>query len=150
MRIMTIGSAALKAALPNSFVLPDLRHVGVYNLGGALGRDALTALNLQMSKLDEVLMRELESLCAPWVVLREQRHGDVIEVMSGWAHAAHSLHACWNMAFYHLKITTVLEIAYMQRMRGAQLIGQRPAEDYAAALHICVDELNDILGQHAK
>ena len=76
---MTIGSAARKVALPNSFVLPDLSHVhvGVYNLGGALGRDALTALNLQMSKLDEVLM------CATRVVLRKQRHGDVIEVLGG-------------------------------------------------------------------
>ena len=31
-----------------------------------------------MSKLNEAIMRELESLCAPWVILREQRHGDGI------------------------------------------------------------------------
>ena len=39
---------------------------------------------------------------------------------------------------------------FMQRMRGAQLIGQRSAEDYAAAMHISVDEPINILGQHAK
>ena len=95
-------------------------------------------------------MRELESLCAPWVVLREQRHGDVMEVMSGWARAVHTLHACWKMAFDYLKIMMMPEIAFMQRMRSAQFIGQRSAEDYAAALHICVDELIYILGLHAK
>ena len=147
---MTEGSTALKAALPNGFVLPDLRRKGKYILGGALGRNALIAMNLQMSKLNEAMMRELESLCAPWIVLREQRHGNVVEVMSGWAHAVHTLHACWKMAFDYLKIPMMPEIAFMQRMRGAQLIGQRPAEDYAAAMHICVDELTNILGQHAK
>ena len=103
-----------------------------------------------MWKLNEAMMRELESLCVPWVVLREQRHGDVIEVMSGWAHAVHTMHARWKMAFDYLKITMMPEIASMQRMHGAQLIGQRSAEDYAAAMHICVDELINILGQHAK
>ena len=57
---------------------------------------------------------------------------------------------CWKMAFDYLKITMMPEIAFMQRMRGAQLIGQHSAEDYAAAMHICVDELINILGQHAK
>ena len=52
-----------------------------------------------------------------------QRHGDVIEGMSGWAHA------CWKMAFDYLLISTMPEIAFMQRMRGAQLIGRRSAED---------------------
>ena len=108
-----------------------------------MGRNAL---NLQMSKLNEAMMRELESLCATWVVLREQRHGDVIEVMSGGAHAVHTLHACWKTAFDYSKITMMSEIAFMQRMRGAQLIGQRSAEDDAAAMHVCVDELNYILG----
>ena len=74
-------------------------------------------------------MKELQSLCATWLVLSEQRHGDVIEVMSGWAHAVHMLHACWKMAFDLLKITMMPEIAFMQRMRGVQLIGQRSAED---------------------
>ena len=58
--------------------------------------------------------------------------------------------ACWKMAFDYLKITMMPEIAVMQRMRGAQLIEQRSAEDYAAGMHICVDELINILGQHAK
>ena len=62
---------------------PRSSHKGKYILGGAQGRDAPIALNLQMSKLDEATMRELESLCATWVVLRGQRHGDVIEMMSG-------------------------------------------------------------------
>ena len=30
------------------------------------------------------------------------------------------------------------------------IIGLRSAEDYAVAIHICVDELINILGQHAK
>ena len=110
-----------------------------------MGRDALIALNLQMSKLNDAMMRELESLCATWVVLREQRYWDVIEVMSGWAHAVHTLRACWKMAFDYLEIAMMPEIAFMQRMRGAQLIGQR-----SAAMPICVDELINILGQHAK
>ena len=60
------------------------------------------------------------------------------------------MHACWKMAFDYSKITMMPEIAFMQRMRGAQLIGQRSAEDSAAAMHICVDELINILGQLAK
>ena len=74
----------------------------------------------------------------------------MIEMMSGWAHAVHTLHACWKMTFDYLKITMMPEIASMQRMRGVQLIGQRSAEDYAAAMPICVDELINILGQQAK
>ena len=54
------------------------------------------------------------------------------------------------MAFDYLKITMMPEIAFMQRMRNAQLFGQRSAEDYAAAMPICVDELINILGQQAK
>ena len=57
---------------------------------------------------------------------------------------------CTRAGRWHLTTSRLPEIAFMQRMRGAQLIGQRSAEDYAAAMPICVDELINILGQHAK
>ena len=126
---------------------------GVDESGTEMHEDFTPAIKalfaMSLDHVNEAIMRELESLCAPWVVLEEQRHGDVIEMMSGWAHAVHMLYACWKMAFDYLKITTMPEIAVMHRMRGAQLIGQRSAEDYAAAMHICVDELINILSQHA-
>jgi hypothetical protein len=147
--IMTKGSSALKALLPNGFVLPALRHNGKFVLGGKLGQAAICALNMQLSKLNEAMMRELHSICGPFVELREQRHGDVIQLMSGWAHAVHTLHACWKLAFDFIKINMLPEIAFMQKMRGVQLIGQRGAEDYAMPHHVAVDEIMYMLGIYA-
>ncbi len=66
----------------------------------------------------------------------------------GWGHAVFTLNACWKLACIRLYLNQ--NDAFMQRMFGSKLLGQRGAEDYAASTTICVDEIMHMLGANAS
>ena len=108
--------------------------------------EGITAAKSAFKLLTPKEMKAMAKALPEYVMVVEQRHGDVVELHPGWVHCVYNERPSIKVAFNQVRLDQLALVALMQVEVGCKLIGQRASEDYINVTDMAARMLADLLG----